>query len=223
MLQAVKPKPLPVEYSTSNLWDDVKSLAPQADVVLDCGANVGQMASGFRNAYPNAEIYSFEPVSAVFEALRSQSETLRVHPVHKAVGDRNGTTTINLTAGAEAHSLLGFLEGNPCEKWTRVVGREQVGVCTLDRWCEENQIDPRRVDILKLDVQGAELQALQGARKLLETTKVVYLEVSFVPIYKEGPLFGEIDAFLSRCGYRRHAIYPSDQPCHWGDALYAKV
>lgn len=130
---------------------------------------------------------------------------------------------INLTASDEANSLLDFQEGNPCAEWTRVVDREEVEVCTLDRWCQDNDIDPKRVNILKLDVQGAELQALYGARKLLETTKVVYLEVSFVPIYKDIPLFGEIDGFLRECGYRRHAIYPSDQPQNWADALYVKV
>ncbi len=119
--------------------------------------------------------------------------------------------------------MLGFQEGNPCAKWTRIVGREEIDVCTLDRWCQENGIDPKRVDIVKLDVQGAELQALYGARTLLETAKVVYLEVSFVPIYKGSPLFGEIDSFLTECGYRRHAIYPSDQPHNWADALYVKT
>jgi hypothetical protein len=127
-----------------------------------------------------------------------------------------------LTASPEANSLLAFEAGNPCARWTREVGEETVEVCTLDRWCQERGIEPARVSIIKLDVQGAELKALYGARRLLETAKAVYLEVSFVPIYKDGPLFHEVDAFLRECGYRRHAVYPSDQPNHWGDALYVK-
>ncbi len=118
---------------------------------------------------------------------------------------------------------MGYEDGNPCAKWTRIVGKEEVEVCTLDRWCEQAGVDPRKVGLLKLDVQGAELKALYGARKLLETTKLVYLEVSFVPIYKDCPLFDEIDRFMTECGYRRHAVYPSDQPHNWGDALYIKA
>ncbi len=223
LLRTVQSGPPPVDYSTSNMWDDCKSLVPDPDVVLDCGANTGQMAQGFRNAYPSAEIFSFEPVSSVFEQLRETCEKVGAHPVKKAVGDRDGQATINLTASPEANSLLDFQEGNPCAKWTRVVGRESIEVCTLDRWCDENKIDPKRIDIVKLDVQGAELSALKGATKVLETARLVHLEVSFVPIYRDCPLFGDIDTFLTSRGYRRHAVYPSDQPQHWGDALYVKI
>ncbi len=129
---------------------------------------------------------------------------------------------MNLTTSPEANSLLAYQEGNPCAKWTEVIGQEEVEVCTLDRWCAEQGIPSERVDILKLDVQGAELQALYGARKLLERTRLVYVEVSFVPIYKDCPLFGDIESFMKECGYRRYAVYPSDQPHNWGDALYVK-
>ena len=67
------------------------------------------------------------------------------------------------------------------------------------------------------------MAALKGAEKILESAKAVHLEVSFVPIYKNCPLFGDIDAFMTKRGYRRHAVYPSDQPHNWGDALYVKV
>ncbi len=223
LLQVAQPKPLPVEYSSTKRWDDLKAVVPEAAVILDCGANTGQTAGSLRSLYPGAEIYSFEPVSTVFDELCKRCEQLHVHPVKKAVGNRDEKATINLTASSEANSLLDYQEGNPCAKWTQVVGREEVEVCTLDRWCEENSVDPARVDVLKLDVQGAELQALYGARKLLEKTKAVYLEVSFVPMYKDAPLFEDIDTFLGQRGYRRHAIYPSDQPHHWGDAMYVKV
>jgi len=222
LLEMAEPKALPVQYSASTWSEDCKSLLPMPDVILDCGANVGQMAAGFRQLYPQADIYSFEPVKAVFEKLRGRAHALHVHPVHKAVGDRDGRVRMNLTTSPEANSLLAYQEGNPCAKWTGVIGQEEVEVCTLDRWCAEQGISSERVDILKLDVQGAELQALYGARKLLERTRLVYVEVSFVPIYKDCPLFGDIESFMKECGYRRYAVYPSDQPQNWGDALYVK-
>ena len=67
-----------------------------------------------------------------------------------------------------------------------------------------------------------ELQALYGARSLLKTVRLILLEVSFVKIYKDCPLFDEVDRFLKESGYRLHAVYPSDQPQNWGDALYVK-
>ncbi|UCF33731.1 MAG: FkbM family methyltransferase, partial [Phycisphaerales bacterium] len=176
-----------------------------------------------RRMYPKAEIFAFEPVSSVYEQLSFRAAEHGFHALKKAVGDFDGRTVINLTQSPECHSLLGFKEGNPCAQWTQVVDKEEVEVCTLDRWCHESGIAHHRVDLLKLDIQGAELKALRGARKILETAKLVYLEVSFVEIYKDCPLFEEINTFLRECGYRRQAVYPSDQPHNWGDALYVKA
>jgi len=216
-------RPTPhVQFAQTSWSDDCKRLVPSADVVLDCGANVGQMATAFRRLYPKAEIYSFEPVQAVFDQLTVKCRDLRAHAVKKAVGDKDGRARIHLTTSPEANSLLPYQENNPCAQWTWVVGEEEVEICTLDRWCRETGVDFRRVDVIKLDVQGAELRALFGARKLLETVRVMLVEVSFVPIYKDCPLFPEVDGFLRECGYERVAIYPSDQPQNWGDALYAK-
>ncbi len=223
IVRAITPQPLPVTYSSSNWQDDLRSVVRQADVVLDCGANVGQMATAFRRMYPDATIYSFEPVRAVFEQLETRTTELRVHAVRAAVSDESGAVTINLTASPEANSLLGYQQGNPCARWTGVVGSETVDAITLDDWCAKAGVQPNRVDVIKLDVQGAELRALYGARGLLQSVKAIMLEVSFVPIYKDCPLFGEIEAFMRESGFRQLAVYPSDQPANWGDALYVKA
>ena len=223
LLSLAQSQPAEIQFATTNMWDDFRSLVPEADVVLDCGANVGYMARAFRKNYPEAEIYAFEPVSSVYQELQKICEEHQVVPVQKAVSNTDGSADINLTASPEANSLLGFQDGNPCSQWTRVVGKERIEVCTLDRWCVDNNVDANRIDIVKLDVQGAELRALEGASKVLESAKLVHLEVSFVPIYRDCPLFSEVDAFMTKRGFRRHALYPSDQPHNWGDALYAKI
>ncbi len=58
-----------------------------------------------------------------------------------------------------------------------------------------------RVDMLKLDVQGAELDVLRGAERLLEDILVVHAEVEFFPIYKAQPLFDDIFGFLAERGF----------------------
>src|SRR5690606_12637588 len=61
-------------------------------------------------------------------------------------------------------------------------------------------------DYLHMDVQGAELQCLKGAEKLLEKVLVVQAEVLFLPMYKNQPLFSEVEIFLRERGFMLHRV-----------------
>jgi len=80
-----------------------------------------------------------------------------------------------------------------------VVGTREVDTVRLD-----DVEDLADCDLLKLDVQGAELDVLRGAGRILASTLVVHTEVEFIPMYKDQPLFGDIDVFLRSHGFLFH-------------------
>jgi FkbM family methyltransferase len=62
------------------------------------------------------------------------------------------------------------------------------------------------IDFLKLDVQGAELDVINGASRLLKDTLVVHTEVEFIPLYRNQPLFGDVDVALRSHNFLIHKV-----------------
>ena len=67
------------------------------------------------------------------------------------------------------------------------------------------------LDFLKIDVQGSELSVFNGARRHLERAVAVHTEVCFLPLYKNQPLFGDIDVDLRRRGMIPHSVVDNQQ------------
>jgi hypothetical protein len=104
------------------------------------------------------------------------------------------------------------------------VGEETVSTITLDHFCEQNQIN--QIDVLKMDIQGYELKALQGARNLLSrrAVRLVYSEVLFAPLYTGQAFFHDISAFLAGFGYHLYSLYAlmrgRNGMLGWADAIF---
>jgi hypothetical protein len=85
----------------------------------------------------------------------------------------------------------------------RVVGTRTVETRRLDDFAETTG-----ADFLKVDVQGDELLVLQGALERLRDVLVVHTEVEFLPLYKNQPLFADVDSFLRARGFAFHTMIP---------------
>ena len=95
-----------------------------------------------------------------------------------------------------------FVEGS-----TAVDSIIDVQCCTLATFCATQKID--RIDILKIDVQGAERLVLGGARELFAAGRIalVLLEASFVPIYADQTEFDEIMNFMRKNDFALFDLY----------------
>ena len=85
----------------------------------------------------------------------------------------------------------------------------------------KSNLSGKHIDFLNLDIQGAELLALKGARNTLPRVNSIFTEVNEIELYEDCALVHEIDSYLSEFGFRRVEMQIFEN-CGWGDAFYTK-
>ncbi|MEA2332379.1 MAG: hypothetical protein QOH58_2517 [Thermoleophilaceae bacterium] len=167
--------------------------------VVDIGANEGLFSAGFLGIAPNARIVAVEPGPAPRERLRARiGGRPNVEILDAAVARASGSATFNLTAHDHNSSLRAPLAGSQEAiggGWDVV---EQVDVPTLSL---DDLVGDREVDVLKIDVQGAELDVLQGGQRALTRTRAVLLEMNFFSQYDGDATFDTLHAEMTRAGF----------------------
>jgi predicted kinase len=83
------------------------------------------------------------------------------------------------------------------------------------------------VELLKLDIQGAELLALRNAPRRLADALILHVEVEFIPLYVDQPLFSEVESFLRQSGFQFHRFLDQNirifSPMLMYDYLYGSM
>ena len=119
-----------------------------------------------------------------------------------ALAASSGDATLHLTVDPQSASLYApneeAVRRHP-ELWRHASrGTTTVATTTLDAWTERRS---GPIDVLKIDVQGAELDVLRGAERSLASVRALELEVEFQSLYVHQPLFGDVDEFLRQRGF----------------------
>lgn len=137
-------------------------------VCLDIGANIGLISLAISQLNPKSKVYSFEPTPEIFNLLKSNIEANSIKnivPSQLALSDKkqklNFINVNNYSAGN--FSLNPEFSGKRKEVFGEYI---QVQADTLDSWMEKNKL--KKLDFIKLDVEGSELQVLKGAKKTLQ-------------------------------------------------------
>jgi FkbM family methyltransferase len=186
-----------------------------------------------------ARIVGFEPVASECARLNARSgPAMRFLPY--AIGD-GAERTLYVTRYSACTSIyepnMPFLElFQDLAPLMEVVATPRVQTRRMD---DIEELREHGCDFLKLDIQGAERDALAHATRLLGQVMVVHTEVSFTPLYRDAPMVGEIDSLLRAQGFIVHrflgsggrtlapAAFPSLLPDFmsqtlWADAVYVK-
>lgn len=159
--------------------------------VVDGGANVGQFARAAAETWPAAYIVSFEPLPDVATRFREALGD-RARLVEAALGPEAGTTSFHRTPYSLSSSILKPATGASSDV--------EVHVVRLDDALADTPLG--RPMLLKLDLQGYELEALRGGRATLARADAVLLETAFVQGYEGEPIFRDVLSFMEEAGFR---------------------
>jgi FkbM family methyltransferase len=166
-------------------WSLMQQILPgKQPVIVHVGAYIGLDTYSAARVWPEAKIFAIEAnPRAYIEMLKHLAETglKNVKTHYLAIGDHNGTASFYLCRGPNgddlsyehASSLLPPLTDS---KWRNPEPIE-VPCMILDEWCQLNNIE--QIDILKLELEGFELQALQCSPNILKKVKIIYLQSFF--------------------------------------------
>ena len=160
-----------LEYMKSKL------LTNDATNIFDVGANVGQYATMVSQMFGHqSKIYSFEPSKATFRKLQEN------------VSNISNISFYNIGMGAKKETLKLYSSGfgstiasvynlhNPINEFKEEY-MEEIDLTTIDAFCRENDI--QSIDILKIDIEGHELYALEGACQLLANKAIRFIQFEF--------------------------------------------
>jgi FkbM family methyltransferase len=170
--------------------------------VVDIGANRGQFALTCRHCCPKARVHSFEPLSGpaqTFSSLFAADALVKL--TRSAIGPEKQVASMHVSNRDDSSSLLPISElQSSLFPGTGEVGKETVEIGPLQEFID--LADIRSPALLKIDVQGYELEAINGCLTLLGCFDAVYVECSFIVLYDGQALADELIRKLSECGFR---------------------
>jgi len=177
--------------------EDVRARGFKPKFALDVGANVGGWTRMAKGIFPEARFVLIEPQREMRRFLDPLCAAFPdVSWVEVAVGSAD--TTLVQTVYPDnpgASSFLELAKGTP----PRVSESRDVRVTTIDSLIRERQLPPP--DLIKMDIQGFELEALRGAATILGHTELVVVEVSLVASMVGAPLASDVVVFMRERGY----------------------
>lgn len=171
------------------------------EVLFDVGANIGQTVERLVRYFPQSRIYSFEPGPTSFKTLQRRfggRPGVHLHPV--ALGATRGTAVLQINDNAEMNTLVGTVNA---------ANSVAVEVTTLDAFTAAAGLS--HIDLLKIDVEGWELEVLKGADGLIAANNVVFVlaEATFSAGEPSMQQFPSLHVHMEKRGFVLCGFYES--------------
>lgn len=186
-------------------WEVLHLIGPIASehLIIDVGAHAGWFFHCWLDWCPQARIVAFEPTAESFQkATELYGADRRVRLFQLGLGSQTGELAFNILADSQVSNS--FLTPRPAawesiDYQTGPITQRTVPITTLDRFCAEQQIPGAY--LLKIDVQGYELEVLKGATSILPRIDHVFVEAGIQRLYEDAPSFAEVCLFMESQGF----------------------
>ena len=192
----------------SDLKKITSNLNIEIQTIFDIGANVGTTVKTFHRNFPNAIIHAFEPNPSVFNKLeKNYKSNSKVILNNIGVGDKNGILKLNRHINSGATSFKDPNNNTNPDYNSKIIDKIDVQVKTLKEYISNSNID--NIDILKIDVEGFEMEVLNGIDPiyLSEKIKLVMIESNLIEKMIGQGLIEDIITILRKSNFTLYNIY----------------
>jgi FkbM family methyltransferase len=188
-----------------------KHFPDQNFMILDIGGGVGASVILYNKYFSANKIIVFEPILENYNIIKSKtSQFSNIEVFNYAVGSENSKKQINIANRITSSSLFPLSvdpDSNVFNEKNLGQNRvENIEVVRLDDFLTKI---PGDIGIIKIDVQGYEMNVLKGAEASLERAKIILLEANNHDGYVGSPRYFEIDSYLREHHFTLYDIFPS--------------
>lgn len=195
--------------------ENLKQCGLDCTGVIDGGANTGDWTKQFWKVFPGVPSIMVEPLPEMIDVLNRLATSVKGSSVEiSALGAEPGKVKFR-SSDTNSGVVTSVVNGTDT-----II---EVNVVTLDSVLEKSSIKP---NLLKLDLQGFELEAMKGCKSLADSFEVIITEVSVLRI-GDVPIFTEVDQFLEQRNFRLYDVVPQyyrplDGALWQCDAIYVR-
>ena len=193
----------------------------QIKTIIDVGSNKGQFSLLGNSIFPAAKIYSFEPQIKYLNLQKIILEGKKVKYFNFGLGNFKKKINFYITNREDSSSFLKPTQIKIDKYKTKKI--EKISVKRLDGIISVSEI--KRPSIMKLDVQGYELEVLKGSKNLLKNIDFIITEISFKKIYKNQVTRKKLLKFLNKNNFKSKKmlnISKMNNKLFQGDVLFVR-
>lgn len=179
------------------LLKDILDMGINFKYILDVGANLGEWTRMAKEIYPDSVVYMIEPLSEMESNLKKICEEF---PGTKYFPNGAGSKIAEHPLTTWGDDLAGASCLNSENEYFKSLNKQRmIKIITIDSLIENKQIEIP--ELVKLDIQGFELEALKGATMTFGKTEAFILETSLFEFTKGTPILSEVVIFMADRGY----------------------